>query len=122
MTIARVLPFAEWERLPESLDPMLAAMAPGSCRVCVVEEDGEIVAHWLLFPVLHAECVWIAPKKRKGSVARRLLRIMKAAAKDLGFDRVWSNTTQDDVTQLMSHPALHALIVPGLPFVIPVGE
>ena len=122
MITSRVLPFHLWDKLPESLDPMLMGMKPGTCRVCVVEDDGEIVAHWLLFPVLHAECVWIAPQKRRGMIARRLLRIMRLAAKDLGFDRVWSGTTDSDVTKLMAHRALNATVVPGLPFVMPVGE
>ena len=122
MITSRVLPFEEWAKLPESLDPMLMGMRPGTCRVCVVERDGEIVAHWLLFPVLHAECVWIAPQERRGMVARRLLRIMRSAARSLGFDRVWSGTTEASVTRLMTHKALNAAVVPGLPFVMPVGE
>jgi len=59
----RILPPEEWSRLngteAESVWPMLN---PGSARVLVVEEGAEIVATWTFLTVLHAECLWIAPK------------------------------------------------------------
>jgi len=118
---ARVLPIEEWDRLDESLDPILMNLSPSTARVCVVEDQGEIVARWLLFPVLHAECIWIAPHKRKtGRVAAHLLKLMRQSARALGFDRVWTNSDREDVTRLVEK--LGAQIVPGLPVILPVGK
>lgn len=121
---ARVLPIEEWDRLDEELDPILTELSPVTSRVCVVEDDnGEIVARWLLFPVLHAECIWIAPEKRKtGRVALKLLNLMRGTARSLGFDRVMTASIDDNVTKLMAHPRMRARIVPGLPFVVEVSE
>jgi len=118
---SRVLPVEEWSRMPESLDPLIMSLAPGSCRVLVVEDDGEIVGRWILFPVLHAEAVDIAPAYRKrGGVARRLLSLMYRSARELGFDRVWTASDSEDVTRILAHPSLGAVPVPALPFVLPV--
>ena len=120
---SRILPVSEWGRLPVDLDVITRGMRPETCRVLVVEDEGAIVGRWLLFPVLHAECVWIAPSHRRGgSVARRLLRLMRQTARSLGFDRVWTGSDSEAVTQLLTHPSLHAVPVPALSFVMPVGE
>lgn len=121
---ARVLPIEEWDRLDEKLDPILTELSPVTSRVCVVEDDnGEIVARWLLIPLLHAECIWIAPEKRKTArVGYRLLELMKRTARSLGFDRVQTAAIDDDVVKLLAHPRIGAQIVPGLPFVLPVGK
>lgn len=121
---SRVLPVEEWHRLDEELDPILAELSPVKSRVCVVEDDkGEIVARWLLVPLLHAECIWIAPEKRKtGRVGLKLLDLMKRTARSLGFERVMTAAIDDDVVKLLAHPRIGAQIVPGLPFVLPVGK
>lgn len=120
---SRILPFEEWHLLPDSLDPILVGMRPGVSRVLVVEDQGAIVGHWLLFPVLHAECIYIAPAYRKtGGVARRLLRLLKHGARSLGFDRVWTASDSPDVTALLAHPRLGGVPVPALPVILPVGE
>jgi hypothetical protein len=119
---ARVLPFEEWDRLDEELDPILMNILPGTSRVCVVEDNGQIVGRWLLYPVLHAECVWVEPSKRRGRVGLMLLDLMKRTARSLGFDRVVTASVSDDVTKLLCHPRLRAQVVPGLSFVLPVGD
>lgn len=120
---ARVLPFDEWERLDEELDPILMNIQPGTSRVCVVEEDGRIVARWILMPMLHAECIWIAPERRKTPrVGLHLLDLMKRTARSLGFARVVTASISEDVTKLLCHPRIGAQVMPGLSFVLPVEE
>ena len=120
--VARVLDYEEWDRLPEELDPILMDLKPGRSRVCVVEEDGQIVGRWILMPVLLAECVWIAPEKRRTKVVTQLLELMKRTARSLGYERVRVASISRDVTQLLCNPRLRAEVVPGLPFVMQVGE
>ena len=120
---SRVLPFTEWHRLPESLDPILMELSPVQSRICVVEDKGEIVAHWLLFPVIHAECVWIAPAKRKtGRTAKKLIDLMRETARGLGVERVMGATISEDVTKLLANPLLSGEPIPALMFMLPVGE
>lgn len=117
---ARVLPVEEWHRMDESLDPILAGLSPIKSRVCVVEEDGEIVARVLLFPVLHAECLWVAPSKRKkGSALRRLWELTKRQAVACGFDRVWGASDSEHMTRLLAHPKLGGIPIPALSVVLP---
>jgi N-acetylglutamate synthase-like GNAT family acetyltransferase len=116
---ARVLPVEEWHRMDEALDPLLAELSPVQSRICVVEEDGEIVARWLLYPQLHAECIWIAPQKRKtGRVGLYLLSLMQRTAKTLGFSRVITGSETEDVTKLLAH--IGAVPIPALQFSLSV--
>jgi hypothetical protein len=120
---SRVLPFDEWHRLPESLDPILMELSPVKSRICVVEDKGEIVAHWLLFPVIHAECVWIAPKKRKtGRTAKKLIDLMRETARELGVDRVVGSSDSEPVTRLLAKPMMGGIPIPALMVTLPVGE
>lgn len=117
---ARMLDITEWDRLDESLDPILMGMRPGTSRVVVVEDNGVIVGRLLLFPVLHAECLWIAPEYRKKTgVMRRLLDGMKAGAKSLGFDRVWGASDSEAMTKILAHPKLGGIPIPALSVVLP---
>ena len=119
--IARCLPMEEWHRLDESLDPLVMQLAPSTSRICVIEEDGEIVARWVLYPILHAEAVWIAPEKRKkGRIPARLLSLMRDAARSLGFDRVMTSSDSEEVTKLLAR--LQAQPVPVLNFWLPTGK
>lgn len=119
--IARVLEYEEWHRIDASLDPILVELRPGTSRICVVEDEGEIVARWILMPILHAECIWIAPHKRKtGRVGAKLLRLMKSTARALGFSVVMTASDSEEVTKLLAH--VGATPVPCLPFVMSVKE
>lgn len=119
---SRVLTYEEWHRLPEELDPILTDMSPVKGSVCVVEENGEIVARWILMPVLLAECVWIAPERRRTKVVTALLDLMKRTARSLGYERVRVASISDEITKLLCNPKLRCEVVPGLPFVMQVGE
>lgn len=120
--MARVLPYEQWHRLDEELDPILGDISPVTSRVCVIEENGEIVARWILMPMLHAECVWIAPHKRGTRVALRLLDFMKRTARGLGFERVRVASVSDAVTRLLANPKLRTEPIPALTFVMQVGK
>lgn len=117
---SRTLEITEWDRLDESLDPILMGLRPGASRVLVVEDDGVIVGRLLLFPVLHAECLWIAPEyRKKPSVLRRLLNSMKSGAQSLGFDRVWGASDSEAMTKILAHPKLGGIPIPALSVVLP---
>jgi N-acetylglutamate synthase-like GNAT family acetyltransferase len=67
----------------------------------VVEAEGEIVACWALFSMVHLEGCWIAPAQRKNAgVVRRLLAGMTRAARDMGAATVWTSATDPDVADL----------------------
>jgi len=119
---ARILPFEEWHRLPEYMDPALMEMRPGQSRVCVIENKaGEIVGRWLLYPALLAEDLWIDPRyRRRIGVGRRLWRLMRSAARDLGFRRVVS-APMDDGIRLVTHPSVRAERLPPM-VTYPVDE
>lgn len=118
----RILPTAEWPRLQgteaETLWPHLN---PQEAQVVVVEEDGAIVGTWVVLRVVHVECVWVAPAyRRTGSVARRLLRGMRAAAARWHARTVVTSALTDEVRDLIRQ--LHGQRLPGDHFVIPVGR
>ena len=121
---SRVLEFEEWARLPEYMDPVLMTCRPGTSRMCVVENDeGEIVARWLLYPVLFAEDAWIDPRYRKRvGVTRRLWRLVQSAARDLGFGHMVSTAITDDAQRLLQHPSIQSEVMPGPMMVYPVKE
>jgi hypothetical protein len=73
----RILPPAEWHRLPEPPLPAIRDAAIDG-HVVVVEDGDEIVGCWVLMRCLHVEGCWIAPAhRRKVSVARRLYCAMR---------------------------------------------
>lgn len=113
---ARVLDYAEWDRLPDYMDPVLTQIRPGQSRMCVVENDqGEIVARWLLYPALLAEDLWIHPDYRKRvSVGRKLWRLVQSAARELGFSEMVSTVMTDDVSALVAHPSLRTGLLPPM--------
>lgn len=72
--ITRILPPAEWERVPEHLREPMRHMDPKLVRLVVVEELGDIIGCVVLAHTVIADGVWIAPPHRgRASVARRLL-------------------------------------------------
>jgi hypothetical protein len=109
---ARILPPSDWPRLAgtevESLWPRLD---PLLCHVLVVEEGDRIVGTWALMPIMHAECLWIAPDKRKSSsVARRLWRQLQGVASELGITAVATAAQTDDVRGLLEHVGAMKLV------------
>lgn len=120
--ISRILPVDEWPRLEgteaESIWPLLD---PETAQVLVVEHDDAIVGCWVLQPVLHAECLWIAPEHRgKSSVARRLWVSMHQTARELGARTVATSAVSEDVKDLLAH--VGAVEVPGELYVMTISE
>lgn len=112
---SRVLDYAEWHLVPEYMDDVLKTMRPGTSRVCVIEHEGEIIARWLLYPVLMAEDIWIAPQYRQRvSVGRKLWRLMQRAATELGFSRVVSAVVDDTSRALLTNRGLKGEALPLL--------
>ena len=112
--VARALEYEEWHKCPTYMDPVLVNMKPGASRVCVVEnEQGEIVARWMLYPMLMAEDLWVHPDYRQRvSVGRKLWRLMHRCAGELGFARVVSAIVDDDTKGYLSHRRLEAEELP----------
>ncbi len=114
----RILPPEEWSKLAGTeADAVIPHLATLHAQAMVVEQDGAVVGSWLLIPMWHAECLWIAPAHRgKSSVGRRLLRGLRAAATTLGIDRVWTGSMDVGTTRLLAHYG--AAQMPGEHFVM----
>jgi hypothetical protein len=117
----RMLPPEEWPRLAgteaETVWPLLD---PAVAQVVVVEDGARIVGTWIVVPVVHVECCWIAEDYRKtGSVARRLLRGMREAVSLWGASSVMTGAVSDEVRALIAK--LHGRLVPGEQYVIPLN-
>ena len=115
----RLLPKEEWHRLiGTEAEPVWAAL-PDSTKVMAVEQEGELVGCWLLLPVFHLECLWVAPDHRgKTSVARRLWNLMHATARSLGVRSVFTASMDATVGHLLSHRG--AVKLPGEHYVLPI--
>lgn len=119
---ARVLPYEEWHKIPEHMDPVLVGLRPGQSRICVVEnEQGEIVARWLLYPVLFAEDLWVHPDYRQRvSVGRKLWRLVHRAATELGFGHLLVTAMDQEIRDLLAHPGVRSERMPDSMYVFPV--
>jgi hypothetical protein len=121
MFTTRVLPPSEYPKLAgteaETIWPLLTEAA----QVLVVERGEQIVGCWVLMPVLHAECLWIAPEaRRSGAVGRRLWTAMRAAVTGAGSHAVMTAAVSDEVRALLDK--VGATRVPGDHFIMPFQE
>lgn len=119
---SRILPRAEWPKLAgteaETIWPLLDPM---TAQILAVEEGDRIVGCWILAPVLHAECLWIAPEHRRtGSVGRRLWKAMRRAVLATGARTVTTGAITDDVKALLAK--VGAIKLPGDQFVMHIKE
>lgn len=124
MMRTRALPREQWdERLQGTELEVAHAFLPAGSTVLVVEddEDGTLLACWSLMPCWHAEGVWVAPSHRgRGGVARRILRAMMFAAKQVGAESLFTSALTDDVATIISN--LEGRELEGRHFVIPVRK
>lgn len=118
----RLLPADEWPRLAgTALEPLWPTLNPETCRIIVVERDGQIVGHHVLMTVLHAECLWIHPDHRgRASVARRLWGAVRAEAHAYGASGVMTTAMDDVVRGLLTH--VDAVRVPGDHYLVPIDS
>lgn len=120
---ARNLPRSEWaEKLAgKDISIMLEYPEPDAQIVVVEDEDGVVIGHWALLRCTHVEFVWIADAHRKsGSVARRLLQQMRAAARAWGARFVQTGSISAETDRLLEK--LHATKLPGDHYVFPIGD
>lgn len=119
---SRLLPPMDWARLAGTELETVWPHLPESARVIVVEDDGgQIVGCWCLFTTVHVEGVWVHPDYRgKGSVARRLLVMMRQQARDLGAVAVMTGALTAQVRRLIA--TLGGTRVPGEQYVIPLEK
>lgn len=118
----RILPPDEWPKLAGTdLQAIWPRLNSAEAHVIVVEQGPTIVAHWLVLPVYHVECLWIHPDHQKrASVARRLWIGMRRLLADLGRSRVMTAAVSDDVRGLLAH--VGAEPVPGDHYMLTVEE
>ena len=128
MLTARMLPKDEWDKLQGTeLGQVYLHLACEQARVIVVEDDGVIVGCWAVVRYTHAEGVWTDPShRRKGAVARMLLRELGKAVTDLtaesggGSRAVFTGAETPEVAQLLSRH-LGAVELPWQHFVFAAG-
>src|SRR3982750_4141044 len=119
--VTRLLPPDEWYKLKETeADPAYLHFDPQYTNVVVVEKEGSVVACWVLFPVYHAECVWIRKEDQKNPVvAGRLVKGMKHLATELGLKNLVTHAIDEEVKNLLTKH-LEAKKIPGESFIFPV--
>lgn len=114
----RLLPRDEWDRLEGTETDSVRVL--DDAKVLVVEQDGAIVGSWALYPVYHAEGIWIAPDHQgKAAVARTLLTAMRALAQAHGLKVVWTATRSPEVGAMLTR--LQGVTIPGTHYAVPVG-
>src|SRR5258708_37907414 len=101
--IARVLPREEWSRLKGTeAEQLWPALNPSHSRVLVVEDEGEIIATWCLFPMVHAECLWAKPDHRGVyGAAKALLSLMRQEVAQWKVNAVMTASMSPHVTKLI---------------------
>jgi N-acetylglutamate synthase-like GNAT family acetyltransferase len=118
----RLLPPEQWDRLDgtelESVYPYLDRMR---AQVIVVEDRGLIIGCWALFPLIHAEGIYISPEHRgRTAVARHLLRAMRATARVMGAQCINTAAMDDDVKQMLL--TMGAAQLPGTHYTLSLGD
>ena len=118
----RILPPSEWPRLVGTeLETVWPILDKATTNVMVVENEGEIVGCWAMFPVTHVEGIWIHPDYRGAfGVSARLLRFMRQLATLAGVKTVMTGCVSSNVADYLER--LQASLVPGRQYVIPIVE
>ena len=116
---SRVLPPSEYPKLAGTEAASVWPRLPDTAEVLVVEDEGAILGCWVAMPILHAECLWIAPAHRgKAGVGRRLFRAMREAVTRAGASAVMTCAMTDDVRHLLQ--TAHATPLGGDHFMLPM--
>lgn len=119
--VTRILPCTEYARLSGTELDTVWPHLPERAQVLVVEDGDQIVGCWALYPLWHAEAIWISPAHRKvGRVARRLLQAMWDLARGVGAKTVITGAVDDSVRDLIGR--LGGFKLPGDQYVLTVKE
>lgn len=95
----RILPVDEWNKL-SVIDTSL--YDEELANIMVIERDGEIVAHWALMPIYHAEGLWVKEGFRKNPVIiKKLLAGMKAMVENVNTPYIVTMTQDKEVAKLL---------------------
>ena len=118
---SRLLPPEEWSRLAGTDLETVWPLLPPTAHIVVVEDEGQIVACWSLFPVWHVEGLWTAPTHRaQPSVVFRLIGAMKRLLKTEGARSVYTAACSDEVRALITR--FGGTRVPADGYMLPLGE
>lgn len=118
----RELPLDEWPRLSAcQFGDLWQGLKPEDTTVLVIEQDGEIVAHWCLLRIYHVEGLWIRHDYRQRlSVARRLWLGMRALAAGMGARAVMTGADTDEIRAMLTR--VGATKLPFDSYVLPIQE
>jgi len=124
---ARLLPPEEWDRLRGTeLEALYPLLSPDAAKIIVIEVEREespdafpeIVGTWAVYPQVHAEGIWIAPRFRsKGVVAKHLMEGLASVLSQFEASGFCTASMSDEVTSLIK--GLGGEELPGKHFVVP---
>ncbi len=118
----RLLPPDEWPKLAGTeLETVWPVLDREKARVMVVEDGGQIVACWSMFPVFHVEGVWLHPDYRGHvGVVGKLLGFMRQLAHAAGVKSVMTGCLSSNVADYLDR--IGAVPLEGRQYVIPIGD
>ena len=117
----RLLPAAEWWRLPPGTEIPWRELDPQHHHIVVTERGGLIVGCVVLMHTIHAEFLWIAPAYRgRVSVGRRLRAAVVGYARRWRFPTVWMSALGPPMSGMLA--GLGADRLPGEQYVLRVKE
>jgi hypothetical protein len=119
----RQLPRSEWSRLDATSLGVQSADLPEGSTVIAVERDGELVACWSGFGLVHyhLEGLGVVPAERGNpSVFRKLLIGMRRHVESLGVPSVWTGARTPEVVGMLATAGAEPIDVAL--YVLPVKE
>jgi GNAT superfamily N-acetyltransferase len=119
----RLLPRDEWSRLDGTESRFLLVAPAGiDADVIVVEDQGAIVATWVVMRCDHAEGFWIHPAHRgKAAALRSLLAGLQEVAETRGVSTVLTAAVDDQVAEMLRRYGATE-IPPARHFMLPVSR
>lgn len=116
----RTLPPEEYARLKGTELENVWPVFPPEARVTVVEDDGEIVACWSAFPIVHVEGLWVKPTHKNARVVRSMINHTFENARQMGARAVLTSAVDEKVEHLALR--VGGVPLPGKHFVINITE
>ena len=106
--VGRILPPAEWSKLPTEV---VAPLDPEFSYVAVVEYGEDIVARWAALNTVHLDGCFIAPDHRGPTVTRELVSTMFSALEATGVQSVLTLIANPEVMELAQHLGFQRVLV-----------